>query len=193
MERKFETKKREILEKITYEGIDYIELEFENCESVRIPRKYIGEFVIDNIKKSFRRTAVNHIGECTIAKNIAFSINRDYDIKPCPSYMLGQKIDESEADYSVFERINIGDITHITITYLWGETICYSVDYNEGDAEGQLDAINLNQRSVQKYGDLYISISSNDKEPIYLPNTEEERNYLWNIYSISVNDSPVPD
>lgn len=45
-----------------------IELQFENCEYVTINGKYVGEFLVDGIKKSFARlgcNSINKIDECT--------------------------------------------------------------------------------------------------------------------------------
>ena len=40
-----------------------IELQFENCEYVTINGKYVGEFLVDDIKKSFSRLGCNSIDE----------------------------------------------------------------------------------------------------------------------------------
>lgn len=38
--------------------IHHIELTFENCEVIKIPGKYIGEFCIDNIHTKIERVAI---------------------------------------------------------------------------------------------------------------------------------------
>lgn len=173
--------KKEILDKISYEGIEYIEFILENCETIRIPRKYIGYFMIDDIKNSFTRTALNAIGETIIAKNVLISIHKDANKNPCESFMFGAPLEDN--NYPTFERLSYNDITSICIHYLWGEEKSYYVDYDEANS-GLIDTINKNQYSVEKYGDLYIHICEKGKEEIEFPDDEDERNFMWEMWSI---------
>ena len=50
---------------------------FENCEMITIDGKYIGSFLVDEIKTSIQRVACNAIIQMDIAKVIAIEIHKD--------------------------------------------------------------------------------------------------------------------
>ena len=50
---------------------------FENCDMITIDGKYIGNFLVDEIKTSIQRVACNAIMKMDIAKVIAIEIHKD--------------------------------------------------------------------------------------------------------------------
>ena len=85
--------------------IKELTLIFENCEYVTIDGKYIGHFLVSDIKKSIERIAINSISEMTVAERIAMEIHKDADI-PYNSFGM--------VEPSTFDRItSFNDITSI--------------------------------------------------------------------------------
>lgn len=165
--------KKEILTQIAYEGIAYIDLILENCEVIRVPRQYIGEFLLDDIKIKISRVACNSIKKSFIAKDFIMSIHADFN-------------ERYEHGIDTFSRLSCNDITEVVIGYLWGEEESYFVDYDEGENEGVLGAANINQSTVVKYGDLYIRVNADKKEYAQFPEDKETRDFIWDMYDIKI-------
>ena len=56
--------------------LKYIKFVFENCDSIKIEGKYIGDFLVDNLKTSIKRIACNSIDKIDIAKTVVIEVHR---------------------------------------------------------------------------------------------------------------------
>ena len=138
--------------------LDYLELEFENCESVTIPGHYIGIFDVDDIRTSYRRVACNSINRIDTANKVTIEIHRDADhnSKFFPDF-------HDEERMSLFKRIQSwNDITHIAFRFKEDETehnepIRFTVFWNDTNNE-----CNFAQKSyLSDLGHMYIVIGDN--------------------------------
>ena len=57
--------------------LTYIEFVFENCDSIKIEGKYIGDFLVDNLTTSIKRIACNSIEKMDVANTVAIEIHKD--------------------------------------------------------------------------------------------------------------------
>lgn len=86
-----------------------IEFVFENCDVLTIDGKYIGYFLVDDLKTKFARMACNCIGKMEKANIIAIEIHKDANKE---RYEFGQsQIDEFKQ--MAFDRFKGNDITSI--------------------------------------------------------------------------------
>lgn len=80
---------------------------FENCDMITIDGKYIGDFLVDEIKTSIQRVACNAIIKMDIAKVIAIEIHKDANKK---RYQFGCE----DWEQMTFDRfLEYDDITSI--------------------------------------------------------------------------------
>lgn len=63
--------------------LKYIEFVFENCDSIKIEGKYIGDFLVDNLETSIKRIACNSIDKIDVANTIAIEIHKDANKERC--------------------------------------------------------------------------------------------------------------
>lgn len=135
-----------------------IEFIFENCDSINIDGKYIGDFLVDDIKTSIKRIACNCITKIDVAHTIAIEIHKDANHE---RYAFGQTQIE-DFKQTVFDRLGAyNDITAIKFTLeKWCDggpkdtTYSYYVDWT-GDSEYSNEA-QINYQS--KEGHFYILI-----------------------------------
>lgn len=121
---------------------------FENCDMITIDGKYIGNFLVDEIKTSIQRVACNAIMQMDIAKVIAIEIHKDANKE---RYPLGCE-DCTEMTFDRF--LAYDDITSIEFT-LDDTDYSYYVDW-VGDSDMENEA----QHSyMSKDNNLYIVIS----------------------------------
>ena len=126
---------------------------FENCDMITIDGKYIGNFLVDEIKTSIQRIACNAIMKMDIAKVIAIEIHKDANKERHP---LGCE-DCKEMTFDRF--LAYDDITSIEFTLDDGDSNCADYDYYV-DWVGDSDMENEAQHSyVSKDNNLYIVIS----------------------------------
>lgn len=126
---------------------------FENCDMITIDGKYIGNFLVDEIKTSIQRIACNAIMKMDIAKVIAIEIHKDANKERCP---LGCE-DCKEMTFDRF--LAYDDIVSIEFTLDDGDSNCTDYDYYV-DWVGDSDMENEAQHSyVSKDNNLYIVIS----------------------------------
>lgn len=133
--------------------VKYIDILFENCETLRIPRNRIGNLYIGDIKTYIRRVACNSISKCTRADSIMIEIfnmeNKSNNIK---------------------RILSKNDITAVYVIYEDDREECYYTDYEE--PEGQEDCVgaeNVNQKVyVSKPGNIYITIGNDVKIEDYI-------------------------
>ncbi|MBQ6697087.1 MAG: hypothetical protein IJN16_10335 [Lachnospiraceae bacterium] len=146
-------------------NLKYIEFILENCDSIIIDGKYVGEFIVDDLHTSFRRMASNYIGKLETADTFAIEIHKDADVE---RYQFGETQYE-DFRQGTFERLLCKDITAIRFR-LTDEEIR---EYEEADSEatddylyyvdwiGEDDYENPAQRCyVSEVGHLYMVIAA---------------------------------
>lgn len=121
----------------------------ENCELIKIDGQYIGNFMIDDIKKSISKH-YNSITEMEMCSLFAIAINRrangDYQ---------AFDLDGEENRHNIFERLSSGDICTVDIVYDDGSENKFHVDWS-----GESEYKNSAQDSyTSELGDLFIVIS----------------------------------
>lgn len=134
-----------------------IELQFENCEYVTINGKYVGDFLVDDIKKSFARLGCNSINEIDECEKFIVELSDD-----------ANKISNivSSSDWSsfrddVFGRIKeYADITGFRFVLVDYDGVEHEYSYltvwEDADRDGEE---NLYQKSyISKNGFMYIVI-----------------------------------
>ena len=82
---------------------------FENCDTITIDGKYIGDFLVADLKTEIRRIACNAIERMDIAGTIAIEIHKDANKE---YYQFGQNQYE-KFKTKVFDRLADNDITSI--------------------------------------------------------------------------------
>ena len=163
---------------LSHDGMKNIVLVLENCEEIVIPREDIGAFVVKDFTEAFGKTAVNHFAYFKTAKYVILQI-KDSSRLYKPFEGLCQVPDEPT---SVLDRLTANDICAIEVNYPWDDEKYYwYVDYYEGESEGVLGAPNINQMTIDKFGDIWIAIGVKAKEELekYIPKNKEIRDYLW--------------
>ena len=134
-----------------------IELQFENCEYVTINGKYVGEFFVDGIKKSFSRLGCNSIDE--IDECAKFMIEFSDDANKIAN-AVGSSDWYSHYD-NVFGRIEqYADITGFRFVLVDYDGVEHEYSYipiwEDADHNGEE---NLYQKSyISKNGFMYIVI-----------------------------------
>lgn len=147
--------------------LKYLELVFENVDIIRIEGKYIGDFLVDDLKTSIKRMGCNSIDKIDVANTVAIEIHKDANKE---RYQFGQTQWE-DFKQMTFDRIkNCSDITGIQFEleedYVEEgqvpcvEYYCYYVDWT-GDSEYTNEA---QKTYLSKDGNLYIVIA--DKKEI---------------------------
>lgn len=135
--------------------LKYITFILENCERITIDGKYVASFLVDDIKTSISRMALNYIGRMDTVNTFAIEIHRDANdtINPFGDPNLGQ--------YLKFDRLaRYDDITSIEFELYdndndWSESHHYYVNW-VGDDDYENDA----QKSyLSKDNNLYIVIA----------------------------------
>lgn len=161
----------------------------ENCDLITIDGKYIGNFIVEDIRTSIQRIACNSIEKMDVAHTLAIEIHKDADKT---HYAFGI---EDYYKESVFDRIiSYDDITSIQFELVdeyteesqepTVEHYDYFIDWVEGDNQ-ENDA----QKSyVSKVGNLYIVIADGkniedffDKEVI---DDSEYMDFVCSMYNI---------
>lgn len=133
---------------------------FENCDTITIDGKYVGHFVVDNIKKSILRIAMNAIDKIDSAHTFVIEIHKNANVERFP--FNNEKLESKE---TVFKRLSLGDITHIEFELIdrVEKEVCsfrYVVDWKDSQSE----YINAFQKSyVSDPGHLYIVIEEKGK------------------------------
>lgn len=83
---------------------------FENCDSITIDGKYVGEFLVDDIHTSIERIACNAINRIDTANTFAVEIHKDANKE---RYQFDQT-DYEDFKQMTFDRLNAyNDITSI--------------------------------------------------------------------------------
>ena len=136
--------------------LKYITFIFENCDSITIDGKYVGDFLVDDIKTSVKKEDVNSVGKQETAYTFAIEIfkeaNQDY-------YQL-ENANMSDCKQKVFDRFTCGDIASIEFEL---EASCAE---SKKQAKTEHYFYQLRQQSQQSFmdgrGTLYIVISETE-------------------------------
>lgn len=138
-------------------GLKEITFVFENCDYITIDGKYVGHFLVDDIKTSFERIACNSISKMDVAETFVIEIHKDANKE---RYPFGQLDGMVWANYkhSIFDRFMEYDITSIEFVLNEKEYSFY-VTWNGDD-----DQMNDSQSNyISKDGNLYVVISKDKK------------------------------
>lgn len=134
---------------------------FENCDSITIDGKYIGEFLVDDLHTRFMRTASNCIGKMETVDTFAIEIHKDANKE---RFAFNQD-DWEDYKEMVFDRIAYNDITQINFVleeqYVEeGKIPCMESQHYTVSWIGDDEYINEAQTTyASKCGNLYVVIS----------------------------------
>ena len=132
-----------------------LEITFENCEYMTIPRNIIGTFRIDGIHDVVSRLAINSICKYKVADTVVMELYKEGDTEYFPFGSLDE--------ITKFDRLTMyHDITRITVKYKDNTEETFIVKYeDESETPG---ADNAYQKTyTSNLGNLYIVI---DKNPL---------------------------
>ena len=164
---------------IHYPGIKSLRFGFENCDSIDIRVSFIGLFYVKNIQTSLGKV------QCANSKDIQI----DYH-KTCESFVISLYRTYNEVwkngggkGYNhfddLFKRLKWNDIVNISIKKSNDviETIELPSDFDP--------CKNKYQRTVEnKFGDLFIFVSANEKEFEYYDENMNDERIIENMFSI---------
>jgi len=143
--------------------LKYITFILENCDSITIDGKYIGDFIVADIKTEIKRIACNAVNRIDIVDAFAIEIHKDANKE---RYQFNQT-DIPSWKQNVFDRLNKDlDITSIEFELYDAypaenespvtERYNYYVNWT-----GESDCVNASQHNyTSKDGHLYIVISA---------------------------------
>lgn len=166
---------------------------FENCDMITIDGKYIGDFLVEEIKTTIQRVASNAIMKFDIANVIAVEIHKDAN-KERSSFDFWDCNDDK---HMIFDRFfEWADITHIDFSLEnsdgVGNDYSYTVNW-VGDSDMENDA----QHSfISKNGNLYIVISDGKNIENYFDiemiDDSEYMDFKFGMYDVG-DDNYVDD
>lgn len=158
--------------------LKYVDLILENCEVVKVDRKFIGDFHLGEINTSISRNASNSISKKVSCEEFIIQINRDMNKEEHNQYTFSQ-IDQKTNP--IKRLMKFQDITAVEITYKDDSSeIIYIKWHLEDENNNRFQKSKLNN-----FGDLYIVISENQEfEDVYGDefNNEEKVNFAWDMY-----------
>lgn len=143
---------------------------FENCDSITIDGKYVGYFLVDDIKTSISRIGCNAINRMDICHTFAIEIHKDANKE---RYAFDQTHIESFKGMT-FDRIKkYGDITSIQFelynayAQVGEEVSVENYDYYI-EWTGDSEYTNASQKAyISNGGSLYITIGEKDVEDYF--------------------------
>lgn len=171
--------------------LTYIEFVFENCDSIKIEGKYIGDFLVDDLKTSMQRIACNSIEKIDTANTVAIEIHKDANKE---RYQFGQSHIEDFKEMTFDRFKKYGDITSIQFEleedYVEEgrsprrEYYDYYVSWT-----GDNEYVNEAQKTyLSKSGNLYIVIADkkNIEDFFCLEDIEDEEymDFHFNMYDV---------
>lgn len=165
--------------------LKYINFIFENCASIKIDGKYIGDFMIEDIHTVISRVACNAIIKQEICKKFFIEIHKNADEE---YYQFGYS--------KVFDRLKDNDITHISFGISnYDDKECEEFNYTlewTGDSNYQNAASKV---YISKLGHCYILVSENEELTEYIDfdscNNANEMNLHFGMYNIEEFDNEV--
>ena len=132
---------------------------FENCDTITIDGKYVGDFLVDDIKTKFSRTASNCIEKTESAHTFAIEIHKDANKE---KYPFGQT---ECGKQMTFDRFIASDITSINfeleaeieVGIAKSEYYDYYIPWNNEDGTECSNESQVNY--ISEEGHLYITIA----------------------------------
>lgn len=160
----------------------------ENCDLITIDGKYIGNFVVEDIRTSIQRIACNSIDKMDVAHTLAIEIHKDAD-KTHYAFGFGT---EDYYKESVFDRIiSYDDITSIQFElvdeYVEGNQEPTVEHYNYFvDWTGESNQENNAQKSyISKVGNLYVVIADGKNiEDFFVKEDIDDNEYMDFVFSM---------
>jgi len=147
-----------------------IELVLENCEIIKIQKENLGVFMIDNIKRSIRRVAVNSVSSGLYSDKVVMQINS-----------LANENSFSSYGSVPFDRLReFNDVAAVYVNYKNGHKELIYVDWNL-DSEHE----NSHQTSLlnEKTGDLYLVICATETaQDFFEEELTSEDSDFWQLY-----------
>lgn len=135
----------------------------ENCDTITIPGKYIGDIFLENLKTEIKRLALNWVGKIELCESFFIEI---HNFANTLDYAFSEDSDCFKDDpYHKFDRLcRCHDITQVTINlyddndddkeYTYDYIVSYSDEY-----PGALGSPNIYQYTyISDLGHLYILI-----------------------------------
>lgn len=123
----------------------------ENCDYITIDGKYIGDFLVDELNTSIRRTAVNTIEQIDGADIVVIEIHKDANKERYLFLQTGWE----DSKHMTFDRLTgYDDITRIEFK-LDDKSYSYYVDW-VGDSDYENEA---QSTYISKDGHLYLIIA----------------------------------
>lgn len=164
----------------------------ENCDSITIDGKYIGDFYVGDIKREIKRIASNAICEMNITNNFMIEIHKDANVKRCDFFDVFSFTDK-ENSHMTFDRfLECNDITSIDFV-LEEESNdfdypCKAYSYYVNWV-GDSDYVNEAQKTyLSKAGHLYIVISKEEYVSDFFDleeiNDEDEMAFKFSMYDV---------
>lgn len=171
--------------------LKYITFTFENCERITIDGKYVGDFMVDDIRKYISRVACNAICETNQANIFAIEIHKDANVERRP-YGLNET-------HMTFDRLTLCDITHIEFeleeNYVEKDKspcvvhYCYSINWDSNDEYYN----NYQDNYISENGHLYIVVAeSKDIEDFFDLEEIDDKdcmNFKFEMYSVGDNNN----
>lgn len=157
----------------------------ENCERITVDGKYIGDFLVDDIRTYVSRLAMNWVDEMTVADTVVIELHKDANKEHNPF---------GAVDYqtTVFERLFGNDITYIGFTLfeendgviVTEKEYDYSVNWCEDN-----DFINKYQKTYRsEQGNLYLVINKEKDIDDFFNNEdindEEMMDFHFDMYDV---------
>ena len=165
-----------------------IEIIFENCETMTIPKNCIGEFHIGKIRTEINRIACNSIAKYQIADSFYIEIYNTCNIEYKPFGF--------DENMKKFDRLNAyNDITGIDVFYTDGTCDSFSVNYEE-ETPDMLGSPNIHQKTyMSELGHLYIVIEEGigvkDVFDLEMINNKESVEFDMRMRNIGIEEMEI--
>ena len=173
-----------------HDGLRSITFHLENCETITILRKWIGDFYLSGIDTIIERIGCNYIGKYKLAKKFAIEIFKGANKeKYAPFGIEGEETTK-------FKRLTTyADISQIELEFDdEEESYTYVINYQSTEEEGSgLGSENINQTSkISTLGHLYIVIEEGktveDIFPDAIVENKEAVEFNMEMYDIGVDN-----
>lgn len=153
---------------------------FENCDSITIDGKYVGDFLVDDIKTSFNRTTINCIEKMELAHTFAIEIHKDankerysFDLAGCDKHMIFDRLAASDITSIQFELAT--EIEHKDCNYQIAKSEYYDYYILWSGENEYFNEYQINYISVG--GHFYITIAKDKSIEDFFELEEIDNNF----------------
>lgn len=148
--------------------LQYIGFIFENCDSIRIDGKYVGDFLVDDLTRKIKRVACNSIRRLDTANTVVVEIHKDANKE---RHEFDQN-DVEDFKQMTFDRLKLNDIT----------SICFELVE---------DCVEESKEPVKEYYSYFVdwvgdSDYSNEAQKVYLSG-------CGNLYLVIADGADIED